>query len=195
MPSQSLSSDYFWKKKILPVFSMSMMQNISLVTWGQLSRLYSLPASHPPPTYLLQGWNEEQRWPRHCTKTVQQSLKPWCYQQCFGHKSKGQNCMGCCEENSLHPKQTPHSCSHSVGAFWQSQSCSIALKTPVLKARISFFPCLFSFVLHTHSLTFTTSEAELIMNWNHLCYIDLWFIFCFYALHTSTGKEKRPFQT
>lgn len=127
-------------KKNLPVFSLSMIQNISLVTWGQPSRLCSLPASHPPPAYLLLGQNEEQRQPWHSASAAQQSLKPWCYQQCFGHKSKGQNCMGCCEENLLHPKQTPHSCSHCVGSFWQSQSCSIALKTPVLKARISFFP-------------------------------------------------------
>lgn len=89
-----------------------MVWNISLVVWGQLPWLCPFP-SCPAPAYLLKGQSGKQRWPWHCASTAQLLLKPWCYQHCFGHRFKAQHCMSYCEENELHPKQTPHSHSHS----------------------------------------------------------------------------------
>ena len=80
-----------------------------MVSWGQLSWLCPLPASCPPPAYLLGGaaWEKDKAltlW-AHCSAIAKTLV---CHQQCFSHKSKAQYLTGCSEENELQLSQTQH---------------------------------------------------------------------------------------
>lgn len=73
-----------------------MVRNTVLVSLGQLTQLCPLPASCPPPPYLLGQRSEKQRtsWLySHCLATAKTLVH---YQHFFDHKSKTQHHMDCC---------------------------------------------------------------------------------------------------
>ena len=41
-----------------------------------------------------------------------------CYQHCFGQKSNTQRCVGCCEENKLHPSQMQDTRESKITVLW-----------------------------------------------------------------------------
>lgn len=92
-----------------------MVWDIPLVSLGQLSQLCPLPAPCPPPLTLLLtegGWREKGKVENKETLDILKALRintlAFCYQYCFGHKSKSQHHTGFCEENWLSPPEPGH---------------------------------------------------------------------------------------